>query len=239
MPAAALVTLAAVLAAVAGVKLVATRGRVRLLLPFSAGVLIGLALFGLLPAAFNAIQPPVALLLFGFGYLVVMTVDRFIYPVCPSCSHDHDHDSCTDSLHGFAVPLAVATALHAFLDGWSLAAAQISGGLGLAATVPLGLLLHKLPEGLALGAMMRAAVRSRAAAFGWPVAAETATLAGAAIAYLLAPRLGTVWVPFLLATAGGSFFYLGLHAVHGAWRPALTGAAGMAALQQGVRVWFR
>ncbi len=49
-----------------------------------------------------------------------------------------------------------------------------------------------------------------------------------------------------LALAGGSFIYLGFHAIHGEWRrgvpafvPALTGAAGAAALQQGLRVFFR
>jgi hypothetical protein len=51
-----------------------------------------------------------------------------------------------------------------------------------------------------------------------------------------------------LGLAAGWLSYLGFHAIHGEWKrrgtapifmPALTGAAGAAALQQGVRVLFR
>ena len=51
-----------------------------------------------------------------------------------------------------------------------------------------------------------------------------------------------------LAIAGGTFLFLGVHAVDGAWKsrgagpafiPALAGAAGAAILQQGLRMAFR
>ena len=105
--------------------------------------------------------------------------------------------------------------------------------------MPLALALHKIPEGVALGAILRAAVRSRAVAFSWSAAAESMTLAGAVSGAAMAPYLGVKWLHYPLAVAGGCFFYLGFHAVHGEWRrrktwsafvPGLGGAAGAAVL---------
>jgi len=105
------------------------------------------------------------------------------YPVCPTCAHDHDHHSCFTELHGFAGPLIAAAALHSFLDGWSVATAQLA--------VPLAAALHKVPEGVALGGILRASVKTRGTALGWAWLAEGATLVGGALGLLMAPHLGT------------------------------------------------
>ena len=125
-----------------------------------------LAVFGLLPEVVFEIGWPAATALSAAGYLLLMLVDRHVYPVCPSCSHDHDHEACDTTLHGFAAPLILATAFHAFLDGWSIATSQWAGTAGLGLTLPWALALHKIPEGVALGAILRASVRTRVAAFG-------------------------------------------------------------------------
>jgi len=183
--------------------------------------------------------------LFAAGYLVLRGINRYIVPVCPSCSHDHDHEACATALHGFAAPLVVAAAVHSTLDGWSIVTAQFAAPLGVRLALPMAVVLHKIPEGIALGAILRAAVASRSAALGWCLLAEGVTLIGAAAGLALEPLLGQAWLSFPLAIAGGFFFYLGFHAVHGEWKrrgalpafmPALTGAAGVAALEQGVKV---
>ena len=87
--------------------------------------------------------------------------NRYVYPVCPMCAHDHDHSACSTELHGFAGPLIVAAALHSFLDGWSIATVQLGVPLGLRVAVPLAIALHKLPEGIALGGILRASLRTR------------------------------------------------------------------------------
>jgi zinc transporter ZupT len=115
-------------------------------------------------------------------------------------------------------------------------------------TVPLAVGLHKIPEGMALAAILWACMGSRAAAFAWCVAAESCTILGGMVGLALAPRLGTAWILYPLAIAGGCFFFLGFQAVYEEWKrrgalpafmPAITGAAGAAALQQGVRAFFR
>jgi zinc transporter ZupT len=238
----------AVASAGLGLWLGAARGRARVVVPFSAGVLLGVALFGLFPEMAGELGWVASATLFAVGYGMLFSINRYAYPVCPSCSHDHDHNACATVLHGFAAPLVAATAVHAFLDGWSMATVQAVSGMEIRVTVPLAVGLHKIPEGLALGAILWASMRSRPAAFAWCVAAEGCTVIGGAVGLALAPKLGTGWILYPLAVAGGCFFFLGFHAVHEEWKrrgalpafmPAITGAAGAAALQQGVRALFR
>ena len=61
-------------------------------------------------------------------------------------------------------------------------------------------------------------MRSRAAALLWSVLAESCTILGGAVGLALAPRLGTGWVLYPLAVAGGCFFFLGFHAIHEEWK---------------------
>jgi zinc transporter ZupT len=220
--------------AVLGVRLTGMRKRARPMVPLAAGMLLGVALFGLLPELAQAIGWATSLLLFGAGYGLLVLLARSGHSVCPACSHDHDHDSCNTELHGFAGPLLAAAALHSFLDGWSVAVAQWAAPLGLRLAVPLAIALHKAPEGIALGGILRAAVKSRSVALACAMLAEGTTLAGGALGLWLAPHLGAAWIAYPLGAAGGWLCYLGYHAVDEEWkryggRPAfLAAAAGMA-----------
>jgi zinc transporter ZupT len=244
----ALATFVGLLGAVLGIWMTGLRQRARTVVPFSAGILLGVALFGLVPELASEIGWRVTILLFSAGYCVLLLLNRFVYRVCPTCSHDHDHNACSTELHGFAAPLIAAATVHSFLDGWSVATVQLAVPLGLRVAVPLAVALHKLPEGIALGGILQAAVRSRKAALGWAVLAEGSTLAGGALGLLMGPRLGSEWITYPMGIAAGWLFYLGYHAVHEEWkrrgaRPAFAsaaaGVAGAAAIQRGVEAWFR
>jgi len=243
-----LATAAGLCGAALGLWLTAARRRSRVLVPFSAGVLLGVALFGLLPELVLEIGGAPSLALFASGYGLLILVNRYAYPVCPTCSHDHDHSACSTELHGFAVPLISAAAVHSFLDGWSVATAQLAVPLGLRIAVPLAVALHKIPEGIALGGILRASVRSRTAAAAWCVLAEGATAVGGAAGLVMAPHLGSRWITYPLGIAAGWLFYLGFHAVHEEWKrrgaapafvSAATGVAGAALVQRGIEALLR
>jgi zinc transporter ZupT len=135
------------------------------------------------------------------------------------------------TLHGFATPLLAAAALHSALDGWSA---------GLGGAFVWGLAFHKIPEGIALGVIARASLESRRAALLWCALAESSTLAGAGLERVLAPHMNATHFHALLAIAGGSFLFLGGHAVHDEFRrsgpapafvPAVAGVAGSSVLR--------
>ena len=231
-----------------GLWLTGVRHRAHAVVPFSAGVLLGVALFGLVPELAGVIGWRLSTLLFAGGYAALLIVNRYVYRVCPTCAHDHDHIACSTALHGFAAPLIAAASVHSFLDGWSIATVQEAAPLGLRVAVPLAIALHKLPEGIALGGILRASVKSRSVAAMGAFAAEGSTLAGGTLGLLMGTRLGSVWTMYPLGFAAGWIFYLGYHAVHEEWkrrgaRPAfvsaLTGVAGAAAIQRGAEALFR
>jgi len=235
-----LATAVGVLSSVLGLWLTGLRRRVRLVVPVSAGVLLGVVGFGLLPELVLEIGWTTSLLLAAAGYGLLLVVNRYAYAVCPTCSHNHDHNACDTELHGFAGPLIGAAAVHSFLDGWSIATAQLAAPLGLRIAVPLAVALHKLPEGIALGGILRAAVKSRRAALGWCIVAEGATLAGGVLGLAMGPHLGTRWITYPLGITAGWLMYLAYHALHEEWRrrgvpafvSALAGLAGAALLQR-------
>lgn len=220
--------------------------RIRIVLPLSAGLLLGVALFGLLPELAVELSWALSLGLFAAGYLALALVDHFLVRICADCSHDHAHHECAEPLHGFAAPVLVAAGLHALFDGWALSASGLATSSAVRVTLPLALVLHKLPEGLALGGILKGAMKKPGYALASACAVETLTLAGGAIAFELAPRLGSAWTSYPLALAGGFFLFLAGHALWAEWKrgPQFAFAIGLGGfafsglLQAGLRSYF-
>ena len=224
----------AVVGVVAGLRLSAVHSIARGMVAFSGGILMGVAVFWILPDLANHFGWPFAAGWVGLGFAALWFTNAYVHPVCPSCSHTHDHDHCSTRLHGFAGPMLTVAAAHCFLDGWILAAGG-EGGQALAAGVLIGIAAHKLPEGLALGIIVRASVKGVRSALISLVLVESLTVVGSGAALALAPYMGVQWAHTLLALAAGSFLFLGYHAIHSeykrggampAFMPALTGVAG-------------
>ncbi len=230
----------AVVGVLGGVYLSAVRSLARSLVAFSGGILMGVAAFWVFPELADFFGYPLAVTWCVAGFAAFWLTDRFIHPVCPSCAHTHDHDHCSTRLHGFAGPMLTVAAVHSFLDGWILSASGDTHAPLLAAGVVLGIAVHKFPEGLALGAIVRASLNKVRAALVSSILVQSLTVAGAASELVLGEHLGTLWAHGLLALAAGSFLFLGYHAVHSeyqrgglapAFMPALTGVAGSSVMR--------
>jgi len=228
------------LGSVAGIKLSAIPWTSRQLMPFSGGMLLGIALFWILPEIAAAYGWTVGCAGLAAGFVALYLVDRYLHPVCPTCSHTHNHDGCNLKLHGFAAPLLIASAVHSFFDGWSLAISQQQALGDLQLAFLSGISFHKLPEGLALGALLMAALGSSKKALAGAAAAQSMMLIGGVTAAVVQPHLSAAWTIDLLALAAGAFVYLGYHAIDTQYQqrgivpsvmPALTGAVGAAALR--------
>jgi zinc transporter ZupT len=207
-----------------------------------------MALFGVSPELAEMLGWPAGLALLLAGFALLWTVNRYVYPVCPACTAGHDHGHCAVTLHGFAMPLVVAAVLHSFMDGLAIGAANDGGNGRLGWGVFLAIAIHKIPEGLAYGTILRAALKSRLSALGWCVIAQAPTVVGAAVECLAAENLGEGWLIAPLCLAGGSFLFLGYHAIHGEWKkrglpqslsPAAAGTVVAAALTHGLEIILR
>lgn len=188
--------------AFAGARLEAGAPRGRILVPVSGALLVCVAIFGVGPEVVRGAGWVATIGLAAAAYLGLSMMDLHGHPVCPSCSHGES----------FAVSLTIATALHAFLDGWGLSVVR-SASSGVTPDAILGaILLHKIPEGLMLGAMLRASTPSLVNALALAAAAELMTVAGSVVGVWAAPA---AWVNYPLAFALGIFIFLGTHALRG------------------------
>ena len=190
----------------------------RRIVPVSGAVLLLLSLLWVMPELGESFGWSLGPGLMLVGFVVLFVIDKLVYPVCPACSHTHDHDACSTRLHGFATPLIAAALIHSIFDGWALAAGHAGEFPGVRSAIAAGILIHKVPESIAYGVILRAALRRRSMALLWALVAQGATLVGALMAIILAPRMGSTWIGVLLAFGGGTFLYLGFHAVHGEWK---------------------
>jgi zinc transporter ZupT len=212
----------------------------RRVLPFSGGVLVGIAIFWVWPEIADQYGWPGAFCGIAAGFGLLWLVNRYVFAVCPACSRTHDHDACTQRLHGFTAPLLAAASLHSFFDGWSLGVAHEQSAEGVRLAFLAGIAIHKLPEGVALGVLLLAGTGSVWKAWLSCAAVQSFMIAGGLLASIAAPHLGPYWISSLLSIAAGTFIYLGYHAIESEYRargmltafmPALTGAAGAAALR--------
>jgi zinc transporter ZupT len=200
-------TITAICAAALGVSLSARPRISRLLIPLSGGFLILVAIFGLIPELAEDMGWARVLPLVALGTGLLLMLDRVAFPVCPSCDHHAEQ--------GLAAPLMGATAIHAFVDGWGLVAVQLNAPRA-GNAVAFAILLHKIPEGLALGSMIGVLMGRPGIALAWCAAVELSTLVGAATGLWLTPAN---WVGYPLSIAAGTFLFLGIQAIRSVLRP--------------------
>lgn len=203
MTAALVLTLVAVGGVLAGVLLGQSRFWTSQLGAAGGGLLFGIALFWVLPEIAETAGWIRASALALAGCVLISALDALLVHT--------GHSPRTGAIG----PLLAATAIHCFLDGWSVRAL---GGRPLTdAAVGVGLALHKLPEGFALGWVMRRATSSDSKALLLGSSVEALTALAAYIEpkanNAAAETLGHWWTASVLALIAGSFLYLGFHVV--------------------------
>ncbi len=186
------------------------------LISLAAGTLLGVTLFSILPECYETIslwQLAIALI---SGYAVFWVISKYVFHVCPACAASHFDEATTHRFSEIATAMIIALGLHSTLDGLALAVgkeAEMAGNID--ASLLLAVCIHKIPEGLALCALLLAAGLSRTAALGRVAAVEATTLLGGAIGLWMAPQVSGIWLDLILAHVGGGFIYLAVHAVFG------------------------
>jgi len=191
------------------------------LISIGAGTLLGVTLFAILPESFEGLQWWAVLLALGSGYALFALISKYVYHVCPACAASHFDEATTHRFSEIATAMMLALAIHCTADGLALAAgheahtSQAPGGRVLDFSLVLAICVHKVPEGLALGALLLGAGLSRSNVLLRVGAVEATTLLGGLLGWLFLQKVSAVWLDVVVAHVGGGFLFLAAHAVFG------------------------
>ncbi len=179
------------------------KDKLHLILGFSAGAVIGVAFFDLLPEAANlrgdSDNISLVSLMVGIGFLVYLVLDRMVILL----SHgDEEHGV----LHHRGTLGAAGLAVHSFLDGAIIGFAfQVSSAVG--GIVTAAILTHDFSDGINTVSLILKDDGNRKRASWWLLADAVAPLLGILFArFFTLPQLelGSV-----LALFCGCFIYIG------------------------------
>ena len=204
-----------------GASLGTSHRRLCALISLGAGTLLGVTLFAILPETLEGLRWWVVLLALGSGYAVFALVSKYVYHVCPACAASHFDEATAHRFSEIAVAMMVALAIHCTADGLALAAGQeaevanVPGGHLLNASLVLAICVHKVPEGLALGALLLGAGFARSKVVLCVAGVEATTLLGGALGWFFLRNVSGAWLDAVVAHAGGGFLFLATHAVLG------------------------
>jgi zinc transporter ZupT len=180
--------------------------RLHLILGFSAGAVIGVAFFDLIPEAASLVGPSNAtsgsdgfvFVLVAVGFVGYMILDRTVAP--------HGHKGArTERLWQRGALGAASLSLHSFLDGFAIGLAfQVSTSVG--AIVAAAVLAHDFSDGInTVGVVLNRQGGSRSA-MGWLLVDAIAPVVGAASTLLLSFRQAVLG--WCLALFAGFFIYI-------------------------------
>ena len=186
---------------IGGLFAIHMRDRLHLILGFSAGAVIGVAFFDLMPEAvetsklFDA-RDMLAIVALGFFFYVLL--DRLV------ALHSHDGHSARSETRGWIG--AGSLSVHSFMDGFAIGVAfQASQSIGY--VVAAAVLVHDFSDGLNTVNVVVKNGAGRNAAFGWLVVDALAPVLGASTSLLIALSQNAVAV--FLAIFSGFFLYIG------------------------------
>src|SRR5258708_1093946 len=202
-----------------GATLARSHRRLCALISLGAGSLLGVTVFAIGPEAFQALHFWGLVLAMASGYALFFLNTKYVYHVCPACAASHFDEATTHHFSEIASSMMIALAIHCTADGIALAAGHeahemnVAGGRALDFSLVLAVCVHKVPEGLALGALLLGAGLSRSRTMTYVAAVESTTILGGVLGMAVLPHISGIWLDAVIAHVGGGFFFLALHAI--------------------------
>ena len=173
------------------------------LIALSAGFLLALVFFELIPESFRLLGPLASLYLLG-GFALLHLFEHTLV------RHLHFGEEVHSDVmlsRAASISTFMGLAIHAFFDGFSIAAGM-SYNFYIGLLVFFAILLHKFPEGFTLATVMLAAQQTRRNALLASTAIGIATLAGVGAVFLISSVDHEV-IGVAFALSGGIATYVG------------------------------
>jgi zinc transporter ZupT len=187
---------------IGGLAAIRFRDRLHLLLGFSSGAVLAVALFDLLPEVFTLTPGPAAMPMAALGFLAFFALERY---TAMHRAREHAHATAAH-VQEFGIVVAAGLSVHSFLDGVAIGIGfQTSVDVGL--LIALGVISHDLSDGLNTVTVVLAHGNPLKRAALWLLVDMVAPVLGAAST--LALSLNHAMLPWVLAFFAGSFLYIG------------------------------
>ncbi len=202
---------------IGGILAIKLKDKLHLVIGFSAGAVIGVALFDLIPEAIELgsafFDESTVLSFTALGFLGFLVLDRLVL------LHDHDHghkkssngeeveDNDQEFLHYRRGALGAGSiSLHSLIDGISIGLAfQVSTTIGI--VVALAVLIHNFSDGINTVTMILKDGGNAKLAFKWLIADAIAPMLGAGLTLFFTLSQSALTV--ILALFSGTFLYIG------------------------------
>ena len=189
------------------------KDRLHLVLGFSAGAVVAVAFFDLIPESIafgQGFHTPATLLLWtAVGFLFYLVLDRmrfFLGHGHGGHHHDHGHGGEAGHFASRGSLGAVSLSAHSLLDGVAIGTAfQASASIG--AVVAVAVLAHDFSDGINTTNIVLKNGGTRQQALRWLLADALAPAAGIGLTFLFAIPQTVLGVA--LALFGGFFLYIG------------------------------
>ncbi len=181
------------------------KDKLHLVLGFSAGAVIGVAFFDLLPEALELgstyYDPSTITAIVAGGFVLFMILDRFVI----FHSHSHEHDDNSHQINRGYLG-AGSLAIHSFIDGLAIGLAfQVSSAVGL--SVATAVLVHGFSDGMNSVNLILKNSGTKIQALKWLSLHAAAPMLG--ITSTLFFTLPAQALGLILALFCGSFIYIG------------------------------
>jgi len=182
------------------------KDRLHLILGFSAGAVIGVAFFDLIPEAIelgsslydvSSIMTVVAV-----GFVGYMILDRSVV----FHRHSHEEDEPGHGNQGRGALGAGSLSVHSFLDGVAIGLAfQVSSAVG--AVVAVAVLVHDFSDGINTVNLILKNQGNKKSAYRWLIVDSLAPVAGVSSTLFFSLPEGSLGI--ILALFSGFFLYIG------------------------------
>jgi zinc and cadmium transporter len=177
------------------------------MIAFSAGTILGAALFDLLPEAVEHIEGSVVFVYVAVGFVAFYFLERFIY-----WYHGHGHHSdfsehgAEEYTKGFAYLNVLGDGIHNFLDGMIIATSfNFEFSVGLATTIAV--IFHELPQEIGDYGILIYAGFDKVRALLLNFAAALSVVVGGVFGIFFIEMVETL-SGTLIAFSAGAFLYL-------------------------------
>jgi zinc transporter ZupT len=187
---------------IGGLFAIAMRDRLHLILGFSAGAVLGVAFFDLMPEALSVghnIDTRALMAIVALGFFLYVLLDRTI-----ARHHAHDHTVGKNPRRGWIG--ASSLSIHSFLDGLAIGVA-FQAGQAIGIVVSVAVLIHDFSDGLNTVNVVVKNGGDKRIALRWLLVDSLAPVLGALASLTLTLPDGTIAV--VLAFFAGFFLYIG------------------------------